>query len=171
MVQLETTLSSIQREYITRSKMMKYYNILFVLFIVLSCGSDKDEGSYEIPNLKDNIKEFIEARKCFKKDTKVVRVYLQVKSDTLSVQLADIYPDVKKIKYNFDTVLYGNRIIFTGDRIRGYCKASEVNQYPADLIEISKSIEWPFIEEFTSWQFLYKDGKLIYKVLPCVEDK
>jgi hypothetical protein len=151
--------------------MMRFYSTILILFIILSCGGDNDENSYEIPNLKDNIQAFIDARKCFKKDTKVVRVYLKVKNDTLSVQLADIYPSVKKMKYNYDTVLYGHRIIFTGDRIKGYSKKSPANQYPSDLIEISKSREWPFDEEFTAWLFLYKDGKLVYKELPCAEIK
>jgi hypothetical protein len=169
MVQLVTILTSIQQKYITKSKMIKFYYTILIMFIILSCGGDNNERSYEIPDLKDNIKAFIDSRKCFNKDTNVVRVYLEVKNDTLSVQLADIYPNVKKMKYNYDTVLYGHRIIFTGDRIKGYCKGSIENQYPSDLVEISKSREWPFTEEFTAWLFLYKDGKLIYKNQPCAE--
>jgi hypothetical protein len=100
-----------------------------------------------------------------------VVVSLIVKNDTLSVEMADAYPNVKEMNYNYDTVLYGHRIIFTGDRIKEYSKKSSVNQYPSDLVEISKSREWPFTEEFTAWLFLYKDGKLIYKSQPCAEIK
>jgi hypothetical protein len=149
--------------------MMKLYITILMLFVNLSCGGDNDDGSFEIPNLQSNIKAFIDARKCFKKDIKAVLINLEVKNDSLSVSMADTYPDVKEVKYNYDTVLYGHRIIFTGERIKGYYKKSSTNQYPPDLVEISKSREWPFTEEFTAWLFLYKDGKLIYKDLGCAE--
>ena len=148
---------------------MKLYITILILLVFLSCGGDNDEGSFEVPHLQNNIKAFIDARKCFKKDIKAVLVNLKVKNDTLSVSMADMYPNVKEVKYNYDTVLYGHRIIFTGERIRGYCKKFSTNQYPPDLVEISKSREWPFTEEFTAWLFLYKDGKLIYKDLGCAE--
>ncbi len=150
--------------------MMKLYITIWILFVILSCGGDNDEGSFEIPNVQNNIKAFIDARKCFKKDIKAVLVNLKVKNDTLFVSMADTYPNVKEVKYNYDTVLYGHRIIFTGDRIKGYSNKASTNQYPPDLAgEISKSREWPFTEEFTAWLFLYKDGKLIYKDLGCAE--
>lgn len=148
--------------------MTKFYSAIFFLLVILSCGNNNEEGVYEIPNLKENIKAFVDARKCFKKSIKVVLVYLVVKNDTLSVELADVYPNVKELKYNYDTILYGHRIIFTGDKIKGFCKKSSINQYPSDLVEISKSREWPFTEEYTFWLFVYKDGKLIRKSQPCI---
>ena len=147
-------------------KIIKLYSAIIMLFVIHSCGGDNNEGTYEIPNLKENIKAFIDARKCFEKNIKVLLVNLKVKNDTLSVEIADAYPNVKEMKYNYDTVLYGHRIIFTGDRIKGYSKKSSANQYPSDLIEMSKSSEW---EEFTAWLFLYKDGKLVYKDIPCID--
>lgn len=150
-------------------RIIKIYIAILMLFVILSCGYGNDKGSYEIPNLKENIKVFIDARMCFEKNTNVLLVNLKVKNDTLSVEMADTYPNVKEMKYNYDTILYGHRIIFTGDRIKGYSKKSSTNQYPSDLIEISKSRELPFNEEFTAWLFLYKGGKLVYKDLACID--
>lgn len=153
------------------NKPIQYYYIILVSFIILSCGEAKDERSYEIPDMKENIKAFIDARKCFEKSINLYVVYLKVKNDTLSVEIADAYPNIKEMKFNFDTVLYGHRVIFTGERIKGYNKKSSTNQYPPDIIEISKNREWPFHEEFTLWTFFYKNGKLVYKDTPCAEKR
>lgn len=119
---------------------MKFYSTILKLFVILSCGGNSDKGSYEIPNIEENIKAFINARKCFEKKTYVSLIDLKVKQDTLSVELADTYPKVKEMKFNYDTVLYGHRIIFTGDRIKGYSKNPSASKYPSDIIEISKKV-------------------------------
>jgi hypothetical protein len=150
---------------------MQFHYIILVSFIILSCGERKDDRSYEIPNLKENIKTFIDSKKCFENSINLLVVNLEVENDTLSVEIADTYPKVKEMKFYFDTVLYGHRVIFTGDRIKGYNKKMPASQFPPDILEISKSREWPFHEEFTLWLFLYKNGKLIYKDLPCAEKK
>lgn len=150
---------------------MRYYIIILASLIILSCEVDKDEHSYNIPNLKENIKAFVDAKKCYEKSTNIVVVSLEAKNDTLFLDIYDTYPNVKVIKFNYDTVLYGHRIIFTGEKIKGYSKKSSTNQFPSDIIENSISKERPYIEEFNTWLFLYKDGNLIYKDIPCSESK
>lgn len=98
-------------------------------------------------------------------------VSLEAKNDTLFLDIYDTYPNVKAIKFNYDTVLYGHRIIFAGEKIKGYSKKSSTNQFPSDIIENSISKERPYIEEFNTWLFLYKDGNLIYKDISCSESK
>ena len=150
---------------------MKFYSLMLIPFLILSCNMEKDEYSYSSANLKENIKAFIDARKCFQKDINIVLVSLEPKGDTMVVSMADMYPRIKIMTFNYDTVLYGHRIIFTGEKIKGYSKKSSTNQFPPDIIEKSKNTEWPYIEEFTTWFYFYKDGKLVYKDTPCAESK
>lgn len=147
--------------------MMRFYNIIFIMLLIISCRYYKNEDSYDVPDLEENIKSFINSKKCFPKSSNIVLVNLNTQHDTLSLGIHDTYPRVTEAKFNYDTMLYGYRIIFTGERIKGYCKNYKVNQYPSDILSESKSREWPFIEDFTSWQFLYKDGKLIKKNVAC----
>ena len=152
---------------ISGSTMIKSYSAVFLMFLILSCKDYNNKDSYEIPVLEENIKAFINSKKCFSNSYNIVNVNLNVNHDTLSVGMHNTYPRVTAAKFNYDTMLYGHRIIFTGERIKGYCKRFKVNQYPPDIISESKNREWPYIEEFTSWLFLYKHGKLIYKSLAC----
>ena len=150
---------------------MKYCLGIFVWLIILSCERDDGERSFEIPNLVENLKTFINAKKCFEKSINILVVNLFVKNDTLSVEMADTYPDVKEMKFNYDTTLYGHRVIFTGERIKGFNKRSPTNEFPSDIVAINKSKKWLLTEECTIWLYRYKDDKLIYKDLPCVERK
>ncbi len=150
---------------------MKFYSLMLIPFLTLSCNTAKNEHSYSIPDLKENIKEFIDARKCFQKDINLVLVSLEPKDDTMVVSIADMYPKIKVMTFNYDTILYGHRIIFTGEKIKGYSKKPSTEQFPPDIIEKSISNEWPYDEEFTTWFYFYKDGKLIYKDTPCSERK
>jgi len=150
---------------------MKFHYLIVVTFTILSCGGDNYERRYEIPNLKENIKAFINAKKCFEKSIKILTVNLKVKNDRLYVEIADTYPDINEMKFNYDTILYGHRIIFTGESIKGYSKKSSTNEFPSDIIEINKKKEWLLFEEYNSWLLSYRDGKLVYNSLGCSESR
>lgn len=46
---------------------MRYYIIIIASLIILSCEVDKDEHSYNIPNLEENIKAFVDAKNVIKR--------------------------------------------------------------------------------------------------------
>jgi hypothetical protein len=150
---------------------MKFYFTILIAVILLSCGEDKGGHIYEIPNLKENLKAFIEAKKYWEKPTYIVLVNLEAKNDTLSVDIADTYPDIKEMKFRYDTFLFGHRIIFTGEKIKGFSNKLQTDQFPADIIEINRNKRWLLARECTDWWFRYKDGKLFYKETPYDDGK
>lgn len=144
--------------------------ILFALF-TLSCGINNDQRDYDIPNLEEHIITFKNSKKCFEKALEVLVVNLELKNDTLFLEMADTYPDIKKMKFNCDTVLYQSRIIFTGERIKGYYNKSSLSQFPTDIVEINKNRDLLSLSEFNLWEFAFKDDNLLYKSTPCSERK
>jgi hypothetical protein len=99
---------------------MKIFICISVLIFILSCERINQRKGFEIPNLQENINTFIESKKCFNKPTKLLVVHLAVKHDSLQVEIADTYPNITVEKFRFDTVLNGNRVIFTGEKINGF---------------------------------------------------
>jgi len=148
---------------------MKILSLIFLTIIGLSCESSQNDGIYNIPNIQENIKAFAEARKCFPRENNILLVILEHKDDTMVVSLSDTYPKIKTMKCNYDTVLYEHRIIFVGEKIKGFSTNSSPSRFQPDIMEKSLSKEWPNTEEFTTWFYFYKDEKLVYKDTPCVE--
>ena len=76
----------------------------------------------------------------------------------------------KAEKFSFDTTLYGSRIIFTGENIKGFSKKVH-SDFPPDVVKSVKINPELLFEEYTAWFYLYKKGKLIYQECPCAERK
>lgn len=142
---------------------------IFVLLFFLSCNGERQENDFEVPQLEDKIKAFINAQKCFTKTTKFLMVNLDARHDTLQLEFADSYPDIQKLTFKLDTVLYGKRIIFTGDNIRGFSRKSLKTGFPPDIVKDLEDNPDLLFYEYTLWLYLFKNGQLINKDTPCSE--
>lgn len=144
---------------------------IWVLLFILSCKRINQEKEFEIPNLQENVNSFIQSKKCFNKPTKLLVVNLSVKHDSLQVEIADTYPNIKAEKFRFDTILSGSRVIFTGEKIHGFSKKTPHSDFPPDIVRAFEINPDLLFQEFTAWVYLYKKGKLIYQERPCAENK
>jgi hypothetical protein len=143
----------------------------FYLFVIaISCRENNVRDEYKVPMLLSNVKAFIGAKKCFNETIDILVVNLNVEKDTLYVEIADTYPNIKELKFNCDTIINQHRVIFTGEKIKGFCQSSSNNQFPKDIIETNKNQKWKLFEEYTNWLFVYHKGKLIRQSLPCSEE-
>src|SRR5687767_11592242 len=115
------------------NKIMKISICISVLLFILSCGRINQEKEFEIPNLQQNIKTFIQSKKCFNKPTNLVKVNLGAKHDSLQVEIADTYPNLKFEQFRFDTILNGTRVIFTGEKIKGFSRQAPHSDFPPDI--------------------------------------
>ena len=150
---------------------MKTFFCISVFLFILACKTIDQEKEFEIPDLQANINAFIQSKKCFDKPTNLLIINLGVKHDTLQVEIADTYPNIKMEEFRFDTVLSGSRVIFTGEKIKGFSKKSSHSDFPSDIIRALEMNRDLLSEEFTAWFYLYQKGKLIYKDCPCAERK
>jgi hypothetical protein len=149
---------------------MKLICLFFLFAISTACTEIKSKEVSDVPLLGDNIKAFISTKKCFNETREILVVNLDVQKDTLYVDIADTYPNIKGMRFNCDTTIYGVRAIFTGEKIKGYFKSSSNNVFPADIVEINKNQRWLLDRELTDWHFVYYKGSLIRKSLGCDAD-
>ncbi|WP_126974047.1 hypothetical protein [Gynurincola endophyticus] len=149
---------------------MKSYISILLLFIS-SCKNINKERQFDVPDLKEHINKFIEAKKCFNKPTKLLLVNLNVRNDSLQVEIADTYPNIMIEKFRFDTIISEVRLIFTGEKIKGFSQNIAKLDYPRDILKTLDMDPDLMYEEFTLWVYLYKNGKLVYKEEPCSEIK
>lgn len=149
---------------------MKAIHLFFLIALVMGCSEIKKGNSYSIPMLKENLIAFVNAKKCFGETRDILFVNLDVKNDTLYLDIANTYPNSKVMKFVYDTTMYGVRTLFLGHKIKGFYKDSANNVFPSDIIEINKSKRWLLEREFTNWYFVYYKGVLIRKSLGCDGD-
>lgn len=147
---------------------MKTFIYFSLVVLILSCNR---EYAVDIPNLKEKIDSFIHAKKCFDKQTKIMIVNLAITNDTLNVEFADSYPNVKKMRFQFDTIIGESRVIFTGEKIKGFSTKKNHLSFPRDIVNIVEANPDLYLADFTSWTYLYKGGKLIYVDRPCAGRK
>ncbi|GGH65896.1 hypothetical protein GCM10011379_19520 [Filimonas zeae] len=120
--------------------------------------------------LSEKINAFINAKKCFGENTDILFVNLDVQRDTLYLDIANTYPNLKVMQFVYDTTMYGVRTLFLGKKIKGFYKKSSNNNFPSDIVEINKNQRWLLEREFTNWYFVYYKGILIRKSLGCDAD-
>lgn len=150
---------------------MKLLNCISALLFIVACNRVNQEKEFEIPDLQENINTFIESKKCFNKPTKILVVNLSAKHDSLQLEIADSYPNIKAEKFRFDTIIKGNRVIFTGEKIKGFSQQAPHSDFPPDIVRAFEMNPDLLYEEFTGWAYLYKKGELIYQERPCAERK
>lgn len=147
-------------------------SFLILIYAVMLVSCKETAKEYKVPNLNQQISEFINSKRCIEKPIEILVVSVEVRNnDTLAVEIADCYPNIKGPKFICDTIVHGYRVIFTGAKLKGYCQEGlQNNAFPEDILEINKKRTRLF-EEFSSWLLLYKNGRLVYKDLGCAEDK
>jgi hypothetical protein len=96
---------------------------------------------------------------------------LSSKHDSLQLEIADTYPNIKAEKFRFDTVLNGSLVIFTGGKIKGFSKKAPHSDFPPDIVSALETNPDLLYEEVTAWVYLYKKGKLVCQERPCAERK
>lgn len=144
---------------------------LFFLFVVaIACSEVKNDDSYDVPMLSEKINAFINAKKCFGETRDILFVNLDVQNDTLYIDIANTYPNLKGMEFVCDTTICGVRTLFLGKKIKGFYKKSSNNNFPPDIVEINKNQRWLLEREFTNWYFVYYKGTLIRKSLGCDAD-
>jgi hypothetical protein len=146
---------------------MKILFFICFLGLVTGCVNQHDENDHEIPMLQKNIKAFINAKKCFGEPTEIVAVNLTVRSDTLYLEMVNSYPNFNEVKFVYDTVIEGRRILFTGEKIKGYHTNLSSGRLPKDIREINKQRELNMFKEGTNWLLVYFHGALVRKSLDC----
>jgi hypothetical protein len=147
---------------------MKTFVCISVLLFILSCKAADQETEFEIPNLQKNINAFIKSKRCFNKPSNLLRVNLGIRNDSLQLEIADTYPNIKAEKFSFDTTLYGSRIIFTGENIKGFSKKVP-SDFPPDIVKALEVKPDLLYEEYTAWLYVYRKGELIYQERPCAD--
>lgn len=148
---------------------MRIFICISVMLFILSCKRADQEKKFEIPNLQDNINTFINSKKCFNKPTNFLKVNLSARHDSLQLEIADTYPNIKAEKFRFDTIISGSRVIFTGEKIKGFSKDLPHSGFPPDIVKALEMNPDLLYEEFTAWVYLYQKGELIYQERPCSE--
>ena len=144
--------------------------IFIIVFLtgLTSCKGGGEKEAYKAPGLSDNIKAFIDSKKCFSLDRDIFLVNVDVRSDTLIVEISDAFPDAKTTQFNLDTILFNKRVIFTGKKIQGYSTPGLDNKsFPVDIIKKFESEKYILFNEFSSWLFLFNEDRLIYELKNC----
>ena len=150
---------------------MKIFICVSILLFTLSCQRINHETGFEIPNLQDNINTFIKSKKCFNESRKLLKVNLSIRHDSLLIEIANTYPNIKTQRFRFDTILGGSRVIFTGEKIKGFSKNSPNADFPPDIVKALELNPDLTYQEFTGWIYVYQNGKLIYQERPCADSK
>lgn len=149
---------------------MKAINLFFPFAMAIACSGIKNKGSIDVPKINEKIEAFIKSKKCFSETRKILTVILDVQKDTVYLDIADTYPNIKGMKFVYDTTMYGVRTLFLGEKIKGFYKNSVNDSFPSDIVEINKNQKWLLEKEFTNWYFVYYKGALIRKSLGCDVD-
>lgn len=131
-----------EKKYFSTPK--RFIVCISVLWFALSCETINQE----------NINTFIESKKCWDKPNSLVKVNLGIRHDSLRIEIADTYPNIKAEKFRFDTILSGSRVIFTGEKIKGFSKKTTRSHFPPDIVSALKMNPDLRYEEFTAWVYL-----------------
>lgn len=148
---------------------MKIFIGISTLLIILSCKSIDQEKEFEIPDLQVYINTFVDSKRCFNKPANFLVINLASKNDTTQLEIVDTYPNIKAEKFRFDTVLHGSRVIFTGEKIKGFSKKTPHSDFPPDIVRTLETNPDLLYEEFTTWVYLFKKGRLVYQERSCAE--
>src|SRR4051812_14751480 len=99
---------------------MKAKCLLFIFVAAIACSEIKNEDFNEVPMISENIKAFINAKKCFGETWEILVVNLDVQKDTLYLDIVNSYPNIKGMRFVYDTTMYGVRTLFLGKKIKGF---------------------------------------------------
>jgi len=149
---------------------MKAICLFFLFTMATACSEIKNDDFYDVPMLSEKINAFINAKKCFGESRDVLFVNLDVQKDTLYLDIVNTYPNINGMKFVYDTIMYGVRTLFLGEKIKGFYKNSASNDFPPDIVEINKNQRWLLERESTNWYFVYYKGASIRKSLGCDAD-
>jgi hypothetical protein len=136
------------------------FTLIFVVVSFFACKKSDEGRVYKIPLLNQIVTAYINSREVLKQSTDIFVVNLSAKRNTLSLEIANTYPDPQKVKFNLDTTIQGHRIIFTGKKIQGYFKKNSNHEFPKDIVEKTEDRRWLLYNDAWPWFFQYNNGKI-----------
>jgi hypothetical protein len=140
---------------------MKYIILVFPILLAGACNKSEDKV-HNIPLIKEIITAYTNSADTVRQRIGVFVVNLTSEGDSLTLVLANTYPEVEKMKFNLDTTINGFRLLFTGEKIQGYSNERSEQTFPKDIIAKTQDKLYWFNTFTRAWVFDYRKDKMIY---------
>jgi hypothetical protein len=139
---------------------MKLLLLGLVLILVVRCKPRTNTSTeHAVASIDSILHAFMNWTKEQKISDEIFVANLDKVRDTVRLTILNSYPNVRTTSFNLDTNMFGNRTIFTGEKIKGFSR-NTLQSFPPDIVK--KDIdEFASTSDFLEWVFYFKNGQII----------
>jgi hypothetical protein len=143
-----------------------FRNSKLLLILVCAChfacnSARKNSDIHSISATVKIIKAFAGANESLHHSTGIITVSLKNRNDTILFHIMNNYPNIHELPFNLDTSIEGHRVIFAGERLKGYLGQKKINSYPTDIVNEFEHGESKYLD-YRFWVFHIYNGKIVH---------